>query len=176
MDTAIVTTLIASASAVGGVLIKMAYDVTVARRDSKRAAVDRFLDDRKTAYDKFWTVHKAVVDDGQRLHDISLIARAGKSVKPEVITTFPESSMASLVASLDEIRRIAHTNDIVKICERIVAWHGDARAALRHFLADDTIYYGMSYFLANRSARRPRVGIHFSLQERLGHRLASWSQ
>ena len=42
MDTAIVTTLIASASAVGGVLIKMAYDVTVARRDSKRAAVDTF--------------------------------------------------------------------------------------------------------------------------------------
>jgi len=150
MDTAIVTTLIASASAVGGVLIKMAYDATIAHKDAKQAVADRFLDERKSAYDRFWTLHKAVVGDGQRLHDLCLIGRAGKKVKPEVIETFPESSMAGLVASLDELRRIAHTNDIVKICERIVALHGDASAALRHFLDDDTIYYGMYYFLANR--------------------------
>lgn len=150
MSTEIVTTLIASVSAVGGVLIKMAYDATIAHKDAKQAVADRFLDDRKAAYDKFWTLHKAVVGDGRRLHDICLIGRAGKKVKPEVIETFPESSMAGLVASLDELRRLAHTNDIVRICERIVALHGDASAALRHFLDDETIYYGMYYFLANR--------------------------
>jgi hypothetical protein len=58
--------------------------------------------------------------------------------------------MPDLVNALDEIRRIAHTNDIVRISQRMVALHGDASAALRFFLTDDTMSYGLPFFLANR--------------------------
>jgi hypothetical protein len=64
--------------------------------------------------------------------------------------TFPDSSMKSLVDALDRVRRIAHTNDIMQICERIVALHGDTRSALRYFLYERNNTYGLPFFLANR--------------------------
>jgi hypothetical protein len=150
MDTAVLTTLIASGSAIGGVLVKMGYDSVMATIQSKHAIADRFLADRKAAYDKFWTLHRRVAEDAQRLHDLGLIARAGMTVKPEVLETFPPSSMGDLVEALDELRKMAHTGGIVRISERMLALHGDASAALRNFLDDDNVTYGLPFFLANR--------------------------
>lgn len=134
MDTAITTTLIASGSAIGGILIKMIYDSVGARIESKCANADRFLVERKAAYEQFWSSQKKVVDHDRQLHDVTLLARAGKNVKPEVIEKFPPSSMGDLVAGLEEIRRVARTSEIVEICGRIVAMHGATSSAMRHFL------------------------------------------
>jgi hypothetical protein len=150
MDTAITTTLIASGSAIGGILIKMIYDSVSAHMESERTNADRFLAERKAAYDQFWSTHKKVVDHAYQLHDLSLLTRAGKDVKPEVIENFPASSMRDLVAALEEIRRVARTSEMVEICQRIVELHGAASAATRHFLDKDDLTYGLPFFLANR--------------------------
>ena len=176
MDTSIATTLIASSSAIGGILIKMMYDYTSAHIDSRRTNANRFLSDRKTAYDSFWSSHKEVVDGAYRLHDLTLIARAGKDVKHDVIENFPPSAMGDLVAALEDIRRVARTREIVEICERIVALHGDASSALRHFLHNDDVTYGLPFFLANRLREDQereftlayRNGLGIGLPERVG--------
>jgi hypothetical protein len=71
-------------------------------------------------------------------------------VKNEVLENFPASSMPKLVDALDALRRIARTNDIVRISERIVALHGDACAALRHLLENPDLAYALPLFVANR--------------------------
>jgi hypothetical protein len=150
MDTAITTTLIASGSAIGGILIKMVYDAASAHMESKRTSADRFLDERKAAYDHFWSTHKKVIDHAYQLHDLTLLARAGKEVRLEVIENFPPSSMKDLVEALENIRRISRTNKMVEICQRIVELHGVASAAIRHFLNEEDLTYGLPFFLANR--------------------------
>ncbi len=168
MDTAITTTLIASGSAIGGILIKMIYDSAGARIESKRANADRFLVERKAAYEQFWSTHKKVVDHNRQLHDLSLLARAGKNVQPEVIEKFPPSSMGDLVAALEEIRRVARTSEIVEICERIVAMHGAASSAMRHFLENDDIAYGLPFFLANRLTEDQELEFTLAYRNDLG--------
>jgi hypothetical protein len=150
MDTTEVAAVIGAASALGGVVLKIAYDSLRERTESKRADADRFLDERKATYDAFWDAHKQVTRDAERLREIALIARAGKAVKEGVLESFPPSGMPRLVDTLDALRRIAHTSDIVKIAERMVALHGDTRAALRHLSENPDTKYGLPLFLANR--------------------------
>jgi hypothetical protein len=168
MDTAITTTLIASGSAIGGILIKMIYDSASAHMESKRTNADRFLVERKAAYDQFWSTHKKVVDHNHQLHDLLLLARADKDVKPEVMESFPASSMGDLVAALEEIRRVARTSEIVEICERIVAMHGAASSAMRHFLDNDDLAYGLPLFLANRLREDQELAFTLAYRSDLG--------
>lgn len=168
MDTAITTTLIASGSAIAGILMKMVYDSAGSRIASKRANADRFLAERKVAYERFWSAHKKVVDHNRQLHDVTLLARAGKNVKPEVIENFPPSSMGDLVAALEEIRRVARTSEIVEICERIVAMHGAISSAMRHFLQNDNIAYGLPFFLANRLTEDQELEFTLAYRDDLG--------
>lgn len=78
MDTTEVAAVIGAASALGGVVLKIAYDSLRERTESKRADADRFLDERKATYDAFWDAHKQVTRDAERLREIALIARAGQ--------------------------------------------------------------------------------------------------
>lgn len=150
MDTTEIAALIGAASALGGVGLKIAYDSLQERGRSRQARTNRFLDDRKHAYDAFWSAHKEVTREGELLRELALIARAGRSVKDEVLETFPPSSMPKLVDALDSLRRIALTSGIVTISERMVALHGDARAALRELHENPTRNYGLPWFLASR--------------------------
>lgn len=150
MQTAEITTIVASATAIGGILIKMAYDSIIERITSRRSEGDRFLEERKTAYDDFLTNHRKAVKSREFLYELSLIARAHKDVKPGVIENAPPSAMDDLVESFQILRRLARTNRIIEIGRRMIALHGDTSSALRKFLTDDSLYYGLEYFLACR--------------------------
>jgi hypothetical protein len=150
MDTTEITALIGAASALAGVGLKIAYDSLRERGRSRQARTNRFLDERKRAYDAFWSAHMDVTREGELLRELALTARAGRSVKDEVLETFPPSSMPKLVDALDTLRRIALTSGVVMICERMVALHGDARAALRQLYENPGHRYGLPWFLASR--------------------------
>jgi len=150
LDTAVLTTIIASGSAACGAALKMVYDAVTDRIKSNRANAERYIDERKAAYDQFWAEHKRQVTHNQKLMELGLISRVGKDVKRGVLEDFPDSSMSALADALDEIRRLARTEEIVRVCSRIVALHGDTAAALRYFANEPTDQYGLPYFLANR--------------------------
>lgn len=118
MDTTEIVAIIGAASALGGVALKIAYDSLRENTKSKRDSADRFLSERKVAYDAFWTAHKQVTQDAERLRELALIVRAGKDVKDGVMESVPPSSMPKLIDALDAIRRIARTNEIVLILKR----------------------------------------------------------
>lgn len=144
------TALVASATAIGGIFIKIAYDSVREHLSSRRVQEDKFLSERKTVYDHFLRTHRRQVKSREFLYEIGLIARAHKEVKPGVIESAPPSAMADLVEAFQELRRLARTQHIVEISQRMIALHGDASAALRKFLTDDSLYYGLEYFLACR--------------------------
>ncbi|HTA04417.1 MAG TPA: hypothetical protein VK802_28850 [Streptosporangiaceae bacterium] len=100
----------------GRVALKIAYDSVQEHPKAKHAADDRFLNERKEAYDTFWSAHKEVTHDAERLRELALIVRAGKEVRDVrngVLESFPPSPMPKLVDALDVLRRIAHTGDRV---------------------------------------------------------------
>lgn len=150
MDTAITTSLIAAGSALGGVLVKMAYDATIEKIHTKKENWQRFIDERKAVYDEFLRLNKEEFRYRGELQKIALIARAGRQVRPEVLEQFPDSPMSDLVETLEKIRRIARTYEVVQIAERVIRLHGDAATALRFFVQSDSITYGLPLFLANR--------------------------
>ena len=150
MDTTEIAAIIGAASALAGVALKIAYDSVREHAKAKHASDDRFLSERKDAYDTFWLAHKQVTEDADRLRELALIARAGKDVKEGVLENFPPSRMPQLVGALDALRRIAHTQEIVSISERMVALHGDACAALRHLFENPGADYALPLFVANR--------------------------
>lgn len=150
MDSAIATSLIAAGSATGGILLKMIYDATIERIKSRKEKSTLFLQERKKAYDEFIVSNTAETEYRARLGDLTLIARAGLQVKPEVLANFPTSPMKDLVSALEAIRRLAHTHEIVKIAERIVRLHGDASAAMRLYMVNDELTYGLPLFLVDR--------------------------
>jgi hypothetical protein len=150
MDTLEIAAIIGAASALGGVAIKIAYDSVREHSKAKHANDDRFLNERKEAYDTFWSAHKEVTQDAERLRELALIIRAGKDVRDGVLESFPPSSMPKLVDALDALRRIAHTQEIVSISERMIALHGDTRAALRHLIENPHSDYALPLFVTNR--------------------------
>ena len=101
------TAVVASATAIGGIFIKMAYDSVIERISSQRSRADKFLKERKAAYDDFLAIHRRQVKSREFLHDISLIIRAHKDVKPGVIENAPPSAMSDLVESFQILRRLA---------------------------------------------------------------------
>lgn len=150
MDKAILTSVIAAGSALSGIILKMTYDAIIESFKSHKEKRNRFIEERKLIYDEFLEANKDHVAYLKRLQEVTLIARAGKQLTPEVMRDFPESSMPRLVEALEKIRRIAYTHEIVKIAERIVSLHGDASGALRYYLSNESLMYGLPLFLVNR--------------------------
>ncbi|MFJ2346480.1 hypothetical protein [Streptomyces antimycoticus] len=150
MDVAISTSLIAAGSAVGGVVIKTVYDGVIERIRANKENQQRFIGERKAAYDDFLRYNKEHVKYRAALQRVTLVARAGLQVQPEVIQDFPPSRMGDLVETLDRIRRLAHRHEVVKVAERVVSLHGDAATALRFYLQSESLNYGLPLFLADR--------------------------
>lgn len=150
MDTAILTTLIATGAATGGVLLKMAYDAIIESGRRRRENQDRFIDERKRIYDDFLRLNKEQLRYRNRLQQVTLIARAGQQIRPEVLMNFPDSPMEDLTNTLEKMRQVTRTSELVKVAERIIRLHGDGAAALRYYLQHDDLAYGLPLFLANR--------------------------
>ncbi|MBM7168020.1 hypothetical protein JQK87_06265 [Streptomyces sp. G44] len=150
MDIAMSTSLIAAGSAIGGIVIKMTYDGLIERGHTNKENQQRFIQERKEAYDDFLRFNQEHVQYREALRRVTLITRAGLQVKPEVISNFPPSRLGELVDTLDRIRRLAHLHEVVQVAERVVGLHGDAAAALRYYLQSDTATYGLPLFLADR--------------------------
>jgi hypothetical protein len=162
------TALVASATAIGGIFIKMAYDSIVDHISSRRIQAGKFLLERKAAYDDFLAIHRRQVKSREFLYELSLIARVHKEVEPGVIENAPPSAMGDLVESFQSLRRLARTSRIVEISQRMIALHGDASAALRKFLTDDSLYYGLEYFLACRLQEDQELEFIANYREDLG--------
>jgi hypothetical protein len=162
------TTIVASATAIGGIIIKMAYDSAAEHIGRRHSQADKFLDERKAAYDDFLAAHRRQVKARDFLHDLGLILRANKDVKSGVIENAPPSAMGDLVETFQTLRRLAHTSRIVEISQRMIALHGDASSALRKFVTDDSLYYGLAYFLACRLQEDQELEFIANYREDLG--------
>lgn len=168
MQSAEFTAFVASATAIGGIFIKMAYDFASEHISLQHNQADKFLLERKAAYDDFLMIHRKQVKAREFLYELSLIGRAHKEVKPGVIENAPPSAMGDLVEAFQVLRRLARTNRIVEISQRMIALHGDASSALRKFLTDDSLYYGMEYFLACRLQEDQELEFIANYREDLG--------
>ncbi|WP_219502085.1 hypothetical protein [Nonomuraea ceibae] len=168
MNISLATSLIAAGSAMAGILIKILYDGIIEKIKYAKERNAKFLDERKALYDKFLQLHRDVYAYQEKLHDIGLLARAGKIVKPEVIANFPDSPMHDFTSCLQEVRRMAHSIEIIKSAEQMVALRGDAATALKIFLADDSEMYGLPYFLANRLGEDQELEFVAAYRKELG--------
>jgi hypothetical protein len=150
MSPGILTAIIAASAGIAGVVVKTIYDATIERIKVKRENRGIFFEERRVAYDEFLASHNRQLKYQEGLKDLALIARAGKQVKPEILSAFPDSSLPDLVNALEKIRKLTRTYAVVEAAESIVSLHGDISAATRLYGSEPSAIYGLPLFLGYR--------------------------
>lgn len=131
----IISAGIGAGAALGGVLLKMLYDGRTERRKQRRDNAALFLAERRETYDRFLDLHRKQLDRNQRLRKIGLVVRdGGTPPSSEELAAFPGPVMGDLAATLDAIRRLARSYEVVRAGEQMILLHADMTAAQRKML------------------------------------------
>ncbi|WP_319464166.1 hypothetical protein [Micromonospora sp. RTP1Z1] len=166
----IISAGIGAGAALGGVLLKMLYDGRTERRKQRRDDAALFLAERRETYDRFLNLHRKQLDRNQRLREIGLTVRdGGTPPSSEELAAFPGPVMGDLVATLDAIRRLARSYEVVRAGEQMIRLHADMTAAQRKMLdavtadgsswelsaeakqTDDTLWFVLANILRDRT-------------------------
>jgi hypothetical protein len=131
----IISAGIGAVAALSGIAVKTLYDSRVEHRKLRREDASLFLAERRETYDRFLELHKKQVRRHDQLRKISLIVRdGGTPPSNEELAAFPESPMGDLAATLDAIRRLALSYEIVRAAEHMLRLHADLVTAQRRTL------------------------------------------
>lgn len=150
-SSALALTLVAGGFTTFGVVVKIAYDSVAARRDRRDQGLDRFADDRRTAYDGFLNAVERQRAYDQSLRRLLDRARSGETrISNEEREAFPVSPMADLFAALEQIRRLARGYSVITSAEAIVQLFGDMAGALRAALEEPGPNDEITWFLLQR--------------------------
>jgi hypothetical protein len=144
--------LVAGGFTTFGVVLKIGYDAFAARRAARAAGLERFADERRQAYEKFYESIKKQLDANKALH--ALVEAHHKEGKTEISdeeeAAVPPSAMAELVATLDQIRRLARNYSVITSAEAIVRLFLDMTRSLRAALQDPGPNDEITWFLLQR--------------------------
>jgi hypothetical protein len=118
----LVLTLVAGGFATFGVVLKIGYDSLAARRTAKSAGMERFADERRQVYEKFYElVQRQLARDKALYALVEAHHKEGKAViSDEEKARFPPAVLGELITLLDEMRRLARIYSVVTAAEAIV--------------------------------------------------------
>lgn len=135
-----------------GVVLKIGYDSFAARRASKSAGLERFADERRQAYERFYELVKRQLAAEKALY--ALVEAHHKEGKNEITdeekAAVPPSVLAELVTTLDQVRRLARTYSVIVAAEAIVQLFVDMTKAMRAALEDPGPNDEITWFLLQR--------------------------
>jgi hypothetical protein len=135
-----------------GVVLKIGYDSLAARRASKSAGLERFADERRQAYEKFYElVQRQLAADKALYALVEAHHKDGKNqVTDEEKAAVPPSAMAELITTLDHVRRLARTYSVIVAAEAIFRLVVDMTKAMRAALEDPGHNDEITWFLLQR--------------------------
>lgn len=121
-----------------GVVLKIGYDSFAARRASKNAGLERFADERRETYEKFYKLVEHQLAADRALYAlIEAVHKDGKTeITDEEKAATPSSVLAELIATLDQVRRLARTYSVIVAAEAIVRLFVDVAKAMNAALED----------------------------------------
>jgi hypothetical protein len=118
----LVLALIAGGFTTFGVIIKIGYDIIAARRAYKTAGLERFADERRQAYERFYElVQKQLKRDRALYALLEAHYKEGKTeISDEEKQAVPPTFLGELIETLDEMRRLARIYSVITSAEAIL--------------------------------------------------------
>ncbi len=135
-----------------GVVLKISYDSLAAHKASKDAGIERFADERREAYEKFYElVQRQLAGDRALYALLEAHHKEGKNeLSEEEKAAIPPSAMAELITTLAQVRRLARTYSVIVAAEAIVQLFVDMTKAARAALEDPGPNDEITWFLLQR--------------------------
>lgn len=147
----LVLTLVAGGFTTFGVLLKIGYDTIAARRATKSARLDRFAQERREAYERFYTQVQQQRKRTDALRKLIVASHEGRTdISDEEQASFPPSVLDELIISLDQVRRLARMYSVITATEAIVQLFLDMTAANRPALETPANDDEITWFVLQR--------------------------
>jgi hypothetical protein len=148
----LILTLVAGGFTIFGVVLKIGYDSLAARRAAKNAGLERFADERRQVYERFYELVQRQLAAERALY--ALMEAHHKEGKTEISddekARVPASALAELITTLDQIRRLARLYSVITAAEAIVKLFVDMTRAMRAALDDPGPNDEITWFLLQR--------------------------
>src|SRR5215471_4786230 len=126
----LVLTVVAGGFTIFGVVLKIGYDSLAARRAAKNAGLERFADERRQVYEKFYQLVQRQLAGDKALYGLVLEHREGKTeISDEEKARVPPSALTELITTLDEIRHLARIYSVITAAQAIVQLFADMTRA-----------------------------------------------
>jgi hypothetical protein len=150
-DSPLVLTLVAGGFTTFGVVLAIGYEAVAARRDAKSAGLDRFAQERRENYERFYTLVQQQRKETDAIRNLIIAGRNGKTdVSDEEQAAFPPSVLGELITALDQIRHLARQYSVITASEAIVQLFVDMTTANRAALETPAREDEILWFLLQR--------------------------
>jgi hypothetical protein len=148
----LVLALVAGGFTTFGVVIKIGYDAIAARRAAKAAGLERFADERRQVYEKFYDLTQKQLKRDRNLYAFAEAHhKQGKTeISDEEKETVPPTFLGDLITTLDEIRRLARIYTVITSAEAILRLFVDMTKASRAALEDPAPDDEITWFILQR--------------------------
>jgi hypothetical protein len=148
----LVLALVAGGFTIFGVVIKIGYDVVATRRAARAAGLERFADERRQVYERFYElVQKQLKRDRALYALLEAHYKEGKTeISDEEKETVPPTSLGRLIDTLDEMRRLARIYSVITSAEAILRLLTDMSRAMGAALDNPAPNDEIIWFVLNR--------------------------
>jgi hypothetical protein len=147
----LVLTLVAGGFTTFGVVLKISYDTVVARRATKSAGLDRFAQERRQAYERFYTLVQQQRKGTDAIRKLIVAGHKGKTdISDEEQAAFPPSVLGELITASEQIRHLARLYSVITAAEAIVQLFLDMTAASRPALETPASDDEITWFVLQR--------------------------
>ncbi len=147
----LVLTLVAGGFTTFGIVLKIGYDTTAARRATKSTGLDRFAKERRETYERFYTLVQQQRKEADAIRKLIVASHGGKTdISDEEQAAFPPSVLGELITALDQIRRLARLYSVITAAEAIVQLFIDMTAASRPALEASASDDEITWFVLQR--------------------------
>lgn len=140
-----------------GVLLKIGYDTIAARRATRAAGLERFADQRRQVYEKFYDLVQKQLKRDRTLYALVEAHHAeGKiEISEEEKETVPPTFLGELITTLDEIRRLTRIYSVITSAEAILHLFIDMSRAAGTTLdkpgpSDEITWFVLNRFIEDR--------------------------
>jgi hypothetical protein len=150
--------LVAGGFTTFGVVIKIGYDAIAARRATKAAGLERFADERRQVYVKFYDLMKQQLQRDRALYSLVQATHKGKTaISDEEKATVGPSLFGELATTLDDMRRLARIYSVITCAEAILRLFLDMTRAAGVALDnpgpnDEITWFVLNNFIEDRIA------------------------
>jgi len=148
----LVLTLVAGGFTIFGVVLKIGYDGLAARRAAKDTGLERFADERRQVYERFYDLVQRQLAAEKALYALmEAHHKEGKTkISDDEKTRVPPSALAELITTLDQVRRLARLYSVITAAEAIVQLFVDMTRAMRAAIDNSGPNDEITWFLLQR--------------------------